>query len=74
MSRCRLAPLVPDRAQNLHDTWMHRHVPDDRILGVIEPDRSFLHVDALGAPRQLQRGLDAWAMEGEQGDDRLYMR
>ena len=52
---------------------MHGHRSDDGILAVVKPDRSFLHIDPVHAPRQLQRGLDAWAMEGEQGDDRLYV-
>ena len=73
MPLCRLPALFPDRTQDLHDARVHRHGPDNRILGVIEPDRSLLHVDAIDAPRQLQSRLDARAMEGEQGDDWLYV-
>lgn len=64
MPLCRLPPLFPDRTQDVHDARVHRHGPDDRVLAVVEPDRPFVHVHAVDAPRDLQRRLDARAVEG----------
>jgi len=58
MSRCWLTPLLPDGMQDVQDAGMHRNGPDNGILAVVKADRSLLHVDALDAPRKLQRGLD----------------
>lgn len=41
---------------------------------MVQSDRFLFHINAVDAPRHLQRRLDARAVEGEQRDDRLGMR
>ena len=74
MAICRLSSFFPYRAEHIVHARVHRHRFDHRVLAVVEPDRSFLHVHPIDAPRDLQRRLDARTLERQHRDDRLDVR
>lgn len=71
---CRLSSLFPDRPEHIENARMHRDRLDDGVLAVIEPDRSFLHVDPIDAPGYLQGRLNARTLERQHDDNWLDMR
>ena len=70
----RLSSFFPDRPKHIEQARMHRHRLDDCILAVIEPDRSFRHVDPIDVPRYLQGCLDTRTLKRQHDDNGLDMR